>query len=186
MSKAFLAPAACLFVLFQCCRQTAVGTVTWPCLRRRGPPSEGPAPVNRTTGVGAHASCLLLVITPARQMEGYEKQVPPRAQPPACHLVLMKGFNMVNVGCTYFSASSCRMFKKQTNKKIISKQKQNIWKHSRLIRILSNGDANIFGGGKAVLVHSGKVTCGSQWQLTPNSDFHLNLFRFSCCLETLE
>lgn len=117
MSKAFLAPAACLFVLFQCCRQTAVGTVTWPCLRRRGPPSEGPAPVNRTAGVGAHASCLLLVITPARQMEGYEKQVPPRAQPPACHLVLMKGFNMVNVGCTYFSASSCRMFKKQTNKK---------------------------------------------------------------------
>lgn len=66
------------------------------------------------------------------------------------------------------------------------KAKQNRRKHSWLIRILSNGDANILGGGKAVLVHSGKVNCGSQWQLTPHSGCHRNLFRFSCCLEILE
>lgn len=49
---------------------------------------------------------------------------------------------------------------------LISKQKHNIQKCSRLIRNLSNGETNIFGKGKSVLVNPGKVNCGSQWQLT--------------------
>lgn len=73
-------PSRLLFVLFQCSQQTAVGAATWPCLQRRGSPSEGPARVNRTAGAGARVSCLLLAITPAQQTEGYEKQVPPHAQ----------------------------------------------------------------------------------------------------------
>lgn len=86
-------------------QQIAVGGVTWPCLQRRGPPSEGPAHVSRTAGVAEHVFCLLLVIIPAQRMEGYKKQVPPRAQSPARQFSLIRGLNMLNIGCTYCSVS---------------------------------------------------------------------------------
>lgn len=142
--------------------------MTWPCLQRRGSLWEGPVPVNRTVGAGAHVSCSLLVTTTAQQTEGYEKQVNSRTiqfMSVTCWTIFfLRGHNLIvwNPSCDHQHVWNILQINWIIRAVVFQRNTQST-------SYIMNSSANLYpsnrhpdnrGGGKAILVSSGKVTCG--------------------------